>query len=260
MRKSVPIALAFGMLLVISSLVGCREGTPPRTQNEVPAQTAKTGLLDSGWPYLTNEIGQVEPVEKLTRRNFVLIFDGSGSMSERECLGKAGSYADKCEAAKAAVMEWAKTVPEDANVGLVAFHNNGWSQLPLRGLNIGEIAKVLRTVQPGGNTPLGRAFEIAGHMLKKQGGRQLGYGEYTIVSVTDGMATDSKELTEQVKQVLEKSPIIVSTIGFCIGDKHDLNQKGRTIYKTADDPESLRKGLLEVLAEAEKFDVATFSK
>jgi Ca-activated chloride channel homolog len=212
------------------------------------------------WPFLTQESGPVESVEKLTTRNFLLVFDGSGSMSEKECIGKSGLYANKLDAAKKAVLEWFKSVPPDANVGLVAFHTRGWSELPLGQRNISAIEKVLQGVQAGGQTPLGWAFKKANDMLTVQARRQLGYGEYTIVSVTDGQATDLADLEAMVKRILSGTPIIINTIGFCIGDKHALNQKGRTIYRAADSPEALQKGLMDVLAEAEHFDVSAFRK
>ena len=58
--------------------------------------------------------------------------------------------------------------------------------------------------------------------------------------------------------LLKESPIVLHTIGFCIDSKHALNQAGRTIYKAADNPEALRQGLSDVLAEAPQFAVTKF--
>jgi len=51
---------------------------------------------------------------------------------------------------------------------------------------------------------------------------------------------------------------VLHTIGFCIDSKHTLNQAGRTIYTAANNPEALRQGLSNVLAEAPQFSVTKF--
>ena len=119
-------------------------------------------------------------------KNYVLIFDGSGSMMERKCSGNRR----KIEVAKAAVTEWAKSIPEDANVGLVAFYENAFSRLSLTGKNRGEFLKVVNGITAGGGTPLGQAVNFAHAMLIQQARSQLGYGEYNIVVVTDGEANN----------------------------------------------------------------------
>ena len=96
-------------------------------------------------------------------------------------------------------------------------------------------------------------------VFTEQGRRQLGYGEYTIVVVTDGYANSISRLKGVVDKILSKSPITIYSIGFCIGEEHSLNQPGRTIYKSADNPEQLQKGLQDVLAESETFDEDAFS-
>lgn len=54
--------------------------------------------------------------------------------------------------------------------------------------------------------------------------------------------------------------MVLHTIGFCIGEKHSLNQPGRTLYRAADNPEQLRAGLADVLAEAPSFADQKFGK
>ena len=58
--------------------------------------------------------------------------------------------------------------------------------------------------------------------------------------------------------MLNESPVVLHTIGFCIGSRHSLNQAGRTIYKAADNPGALQQGLADVLAEAPQFSVQKF--
>jgi Ca-activated chloride channel family protein len=63
-----------------------------------------------------------------------------------------------------------------------------------------------------------------------------------------------------VNKIIGESPVVVQTIGFCIGAKHALNQAGRTMYREANNVEDLRQGLAEVLAEAPQFAVTEFKK
>lgn len=261
------------LLLLNAVLSGCGEESPPPGQkqgvNVSPGQTAspkirqKSGaetlpaLSRSGnqpWPFIKSESGDRELAANLTAKNYLLVFDGSGSMNDSEC--SAGKT--KIEAAKAAVAEWSKTVPEDANLGVVAFYQSKWASLPMSSGKRDGFTDFIKSLNAGGTTPLTEAFEKAYKELTRQGQSQLGYGEYTIVSVTDGYANDADSLSQWVRYILSDSPITIYTIGFCIGKKHSLNQPGYTVYKAADNPDELRRGLKEVLAESETFDESTF--
>jgi hypothetical protein len=95
-------------------------------------------------------------------------------------------------------------------------------------------------------------------MLTKQGIQQFGYGEYTMVVITDGQASNKTRLNDLVQFILNNSPIQIYTIGFGIGTHHTLNQPGLTQYKPAENLAELQKGLKDVLAEAETFDETEF--
>jgi Mg-chelatase subunit ChlD len=192
--------------------------------------------------------------DDLTARNFVLVFDDSGSMNDVKCSGGKR----KVDAAKAAVLEWSRTVPQGANLGLVTFQSGDWPLQPLTGGSKADFIKAVNRISADGSTPLTDAVENAFTMLTERGLKQLGYGEYAIVVVTDGEANNIGALNRSIQYILESSPVQIHTIGFCIGNAHTLNQPGRTIYKAADNPEELRRGLKGVLAEAEKFDVSGF--
>jgi hypothetical protein len=78
------------------------------------------------------------------------------------------------------------------------------------------------------------------------------------VVVTDGAADQGQDPTPAVNKMLAESPVVLQTIGFCIGTEHSLNQAGRTIYRAADNVDALRQGLADVLAEAPQFAVTQF--
>ena len=264
MRRLLWIALA--ALLAAGQAVGCGDDEPAQVQQKQAPPPQKTqaekapeptpSADEKAWPYLTGD-HKVALSPNPLARNFVLIFDGSGSMADVKCSGNL----TKCEAAKKAVLEWSAGVPADANLGLVSFHANsqGLTVLELSAGGREQFIQTVKGISPGGKTPLTNALGQAFTMLELQAQSQLGYGDYTVVIVTDGIANDPKKLSQGVDWVLAKTPINIHTIGFCIGDKHSLNQKGRTWYRAADNPEQLRQGLQEALAESEDFDLADFN-
>ena len=126
-------------------------------------------------------------------------------------------------------------------------------------LNMGADSNEEKSAATGGGTPLSSAIEIAYKSLTAQAKKQLGYGDYHLVVVTDGVANTGYEPDNVLAKILTESPVVVHTIGFCISTRHSLNQPGRTIYNTAQDYESLRKGLQSVLAEAPEFSVSEFN-
>ena len=119
-----------------------------------------------------------------------------------------------------------------------------------------EVGKMIA----GGRTPLGRSVSYAMEALSAQARKQLGYGEYHLVVVTDGEASDTIYLDQAIDNVLSISPITIHTVGFCIGQNHTLNRKGYTLYHTANNPSSLMKGLNLVLAEAPTFNESSFNE
>ncbi len=264
--KKIFCIYAAALLLVLSAVLsGCGEDADQRNapapqqqknvvqqQNE-PAPFAQAAEA-SGWPPSAEKQENILPADQWTLKNYVMIFDGSGSMGEHRCSGSR----TKSDVAQEAMADWAQSVPADANLGLIVFDQQGFS-VRLQ-LGQGDRQKFIQQVQavvPGSGTPLTQAVQTAYEILTTQAGRQLGYGEYHMVIVTDGVANQPEKLTGTINAVLARSPIIISTIGFCISDTHALNQPGRTIYKAANNPEALRQGLQDVLAESESFDDIT---
>lgn len=267
--KKLLIATACIFLLAYLFLGG-DDQPAPRSPSAPPAKPAATtpsgpvpptdtqpamGRMTPPWPPAGEENATISLDSSLTRKNFVLILDGSGSMAKQECSGAQ----TKSEVAKQAVSQWSESVPADANLGLIVFDKNGFSvRLPL-GLNNrdqfqAEVAKVV----PEYKTPLTKSLDTAYGMLTAQARKQLGYGEYTVVIVTDGIANDIKALARSVNTVLGQSPVMIHTIGFCIAGDHSLNRAGRTSYRSANNPAELQQGLQEVLAEAPAFDLTGF--
>lgn len=267
MKKFLCLYAAVLLLILSAVLSGCSEDAdrsktkaPAAPQKKVvvpqnrPAPAANKIAESSGWPPATEKQDNILPADQWTRKNYVMIFDGSGSMAAQRCSGST----TKIAVAKEVVADWAQSVPDNANLGLIVFDQKGFStRLQLGQGDRQAFVQQVQAVVPGATTPLNRAVQIAYELLTAQAGKQLGYGEYHIVIVTDGAANLPDKLTETVNAILARSPIIISTIGFCIAETHSLNQPGRTIYKAANNPEALRQGLQDVLAESESFEDVT---
>ncbi len=188
--------------------------------------------------------------ENLTKRNYYIILDGSGSMQDD----------NKMAIAKKALIEFMAYVPETANLGLAIFDGSGLSERVPLGDDRYEFTNQVQKTKAAGNTPLKEALELAYTKLKSQAQQQLGYGEYNIVVVTDGEASPGHEPDRIVNLILAHSPVVIHTIGFQIGEDHSLNQPGKIYYKSAKNLEELSQGLEEVLAESESFVITDFNQ
>jgi Ca-activated chloride channel homolog len=196
--------------------------------------------------------------EAALTRNFYLVFDGSGSMAEalnKHCQGDK-RFSSRLEGAKWAVGQFMPLVPADVNLGLWIFDANGNNErLPLGAESRAQFLTAIQETRAGGRTPLTESIEQGVNRLVQQRDRQLGYGEFRLVVVTDGEAT-GRPVTQAVAYARERR-IPIYTIGLCLGAQHEL-RKYSVSYRAADSMEALRRGLEETLAETSVFDPQTF--
>jgi Ca-activated chloride channel family protein len=259
------VFLVLGLFVLVSIVMDMFDSSPDNTtatDTDVALDAADASLspeegaqASTSWPPLADG---VLPAPDLTASNYYIVLDGSGSMRRSQCSG--GST--KIRAALSALNRFVGSVPANANLGLAVFDDTDLSErVPLAVGNRDAFAAALRKVEAGQGTPLRSAIDIGFEKLTEQAQRQLGYGEYHLVVVTDGDPDPaSEDPTDSVQAILEQSPVVLHTIGFCLGTDHVLNQPGRTLYMAADSPEQLDQGLASVLAEAPSFDPATFSE
>ena len=132
--------------------------------------------------------------------------------------------------------------------------------MPLGRDNRTNVIKLVSNLAPDGGTPLDRAIDFGHQKLIEQGQKQSGYGEYHLVVVTDGVASEGHNPERAVESMLQQAPVALHTIGFCIAETHSLNQPGYTVYRSANDPVSLKQGLEAVLAESPEFDISSFAQ
>lgn len=188
-----------------------------------------------------------------TERNLVVVLDDSGSM------GSNCGDVVKMSVAKRALQDFVGSLPQTENLGLVALNDSSdrgsHVLVPIDhgAANRQAFLDAVGRIRANGNTPLGRAIEDAEQMLEDRGRRQLGYGEYRLVVVTDGEATDGDRMKQAVDRLLTQTPVRIFTIGFCIDEGHALNRPGWTNYRTARTVQELIDGLAEARAEADAF-------
>jgi Ca-activated chloride channel homolog len=259
-RKILPVLVVAAVFFVVMSR-RCSSPGPDPVDAAAPSGVADTASPDAQatandlpqtWPPLRNDV----PGSPSGDINYYIVFDGSGSMEGLEC----GDGVSKVEAAVRAVQGFIESAPATANIGLAAFDKRRASERVALGIgNRDALTDALRRIRTGGGTPLNSGIRIGYNKLTDQARTQLGYGEYHLVVVTDGRPEPSSEdPTPVVREILQDSPVVLHTIGFCIDASHVLNQQGRTYYASATNPQELQSSLQAVLAEAPTFDVAQF--
>lgn len=244
------VLLAHSAVLLLA-LFGCSAPTP---QQKVPQHPAPI-------PVKRVEIPLDDPPvqgEASVTRNFYFVFDGSGSMHDGPdgtCTGDQ-RFPRKIDGAKWAVGEFLKKVPDGINLGLYVFDSHGEREVvPLGPGNRTSFLTAVQDVREGGGTPLAESMRFGADRLVGQYKKQLGYGEYRLIVVTDGLADGIPEAARYVANY----GIPIYAIGLCIGENHPLRQYALS-YRAADNFQDLAKGLEATLAETENFDAATFEE
>lgn len=225
-----------------------------RDQAKVQIGTFSERGSDNSWPKLTRGM-TLAVANNLTASNYYVVIDGSGSMSNVECSDSR----QKLDVAKDSIQAFLQKLPREANVGIFAFDKFASKErLPLGSYDSRLPITKVQGLVAGGGTPLSTGVQVGMDALNSQAVKQLGYGEYHLVIVTDGAATSGYDPTIVMDELLQNTPIVVHTIGFCINTSHSLNRPGYTLYKSANNPQSLMSGLEAVLAESPGFQIGNF--
>jgi len=176
--------------------------------------------------------------------NVVILLDASGSMEDH----MKGTV--KMDAAKRAITDVLKTVPTTTHVGLLVFSGrnkrNDWV-FPLGPRDDEKLLNALQPIQPNGSTPLGRYVKVGADRLLQAREKQLGYGTYRLLVVTDGEANDP-ELLDQFTPAVIARGITMDVIGVAMRQHHALATMAHS-YRRADDPASLQRAIAAVLGE-----------
>ena len=125
--------------------------------------------------------------------------------------------------------------------------------MPLGSGNRPVFMKAIDNVQASGGTPLAHAIRFGTWKLVGQYKRQLGYGEFRLVVVTDGSA---KEIPSAARYA-QGLRIPIYAIGLGIKGDHPLRAHAVS-YREASNFDDLERALEEVLSELPGFDVTEF--
>lgn len=178
--------------------------------------------------------------------NIVVVLDASGSMAEP----MPNSGINKMTAAKAALKEVLKTVPQETRIGLLVFSAEGVDTDWLYPLGPRDDAKLMQAIdlpRPGSSTPLGAYIKKGADRLLEERAKQFGYGTFRLLVVTDGEATDSQLMERYTPEVIARG-ITVDVIGVAMKQRHTLATKVHS-YRSASDPASLKRAVAEVFGE-----------
>ena len=194
--------------------------------------------------------------EPALTRNVYFIFDGSGSMGDPlsyDCGGDQ-SFSSKLEGAKWAVRTFMEKLPENMNIGLFVFDAADEREAVSLGAgNREEFLQEIEAVEAGGGTPLAQSIKFSTDRLVEQYQKQLGYGEYRIVVVTDGIADD----IERASIYAMRHRVPIYAIGLCVDANHPLRQFALS-YRSADRFDDLARDLEETVAELPVYDLEEF--
>ena len=242
--------------VALLALLGCSPEPETTAEKDEPAiddRFKHTVAEAKSTPWPDGETAEPDALDPLlTRTNYMVVLDMSGSMGSDRC---AGSYESKSAAAKAALNAWVDSVDREANLGLIIFDDRG----PSVRVNLGQDNRLdfrehVNSSRPAGGTPLLTSVRLAHEELTERARYQQGYGTYRLMVITDGEHSDGEDPSDEIERIAGNAanPIELHTIGFCIDDSA-LNQPGVTLYRSARNPEELAQGLDSVLAESQDF-------
>jgi hypothetical protein len=160
------------------------------------------------------------------------------------------SAMDKMTAAKRALKEVLRLVPQSTRLGLLVFSaeglTNDWVH-PLGPRNDAELMKAIDSLRPFAGTPLGQYIKQGADRLLEERTKQFGYGTFRLLVVTDGEAQDQALVDRYTPDVIARG-ITMDVIGVAMKQNHTLARRVHS-YRAANDPAALKRALTEVFAE-----------
>lgn len=174
----------------------------------------------------------------------VIVLDDSGSMNR---IMNGG--VPRIEAAKKAIKAVLKQFPADTKLGILLLNGDRSKQhwaIPLEHLSVPQATRKMESVIADGGTPLGDRMREGADALLQLRDKQI-YGNYRLLIVTDGEASDANLLALYLPDVLSRG-LMVDAIGVDMQQNHSLATRVHS-YRRADDGAALSKALQEVFAE-----------
>lgn len=185
--------------------------------------------------------------EVRTQDNVVVVLDASGSMREKI----KGTNRTRMDDAKQAILQVLTSVPKQTNVGVLVFSGIGkgptdWI-VPLGRVNVEEVRRALSPISPNGGTPLGEYMRIGADRLLEQRTKQLGYGTFRLLLVTDGEESQPRKVDVFLPDIMSRG-IAVNVIGLDMNQRHSLATRVSS-YRSARNAGELAGAMQQVFAE-----------
>lgn len=246
--------ILFGMML--ATVTGCQQQIPVATPSQATGSGQAQGKAQVQKSKEANESVIPPNAEVAVTKNFYFVIDGSGSMNEASpSQEERRKFRSKMEGAKQAVGEAIGLVPQDANLGLFVFDGRGATErVPIGGGNHQAVLQKVNSISANGGTPLAESIKFGVDVLERQRSKQLGYGEYRLIVVTDGEASSVPEAIAYAN----RRQIPIYGIGLGVQSNHPL--RNGTIYSDAKSIEELTAALRETVGEMSDFDSSGFFK
>ena len=118
---------------------------------------------------------------------------------------------------------------------------------PLGPKDTEKLIAAIRLPQPSGDTPLGKYIRIGANRLLEQREKQYNYGNYRLLVVTDGEASDADKVKHYTPEILNRQ-IRIDVIGVDMKTDHMLANVVDS-YRKADNPGELVAAVSQILAE-----------
>lgn len=205
----------------------------------------------------------------------IFVLDASGSMADDmikvvngrkvkvlyDASEKKGQPIKKIDAAKDALFQAFKEIPDSTYVGVLVFSARGIRNVwvyPLGPKDPQKLKQLIRPVVPNDGTPLGSYMKIAADRLMQEREKQYNNGNYGLIVITDGEANGepewyvNSELARHLGQIsyideIKSRSIRMSAIGVSMDKTHTLATE--VSYRSADDPESFTRAVKESVSE-----------
>ncbi len=180
-----------------------------------------------------------------TGKVVVIVLDDSGSMNK----AMAGNE-PKMVVAKRAINRVIETLPPSTQLGILLMNGassaKGWL-VPLGPLDVAEASRKVEATVADGGTPLGASMKRGlDELLKLRDQRP--YGDYRLLVVTDGEASDADILQRNLPSIVSRG-VVLDVIGVDMQADHSLAKRSHS-YRRANDEQSFEKALKEVFAES----------
>jgi hypothetical protein len=153
------------------------------------------------------------------------------------------------------LLSWVGSATAGDSVVVVILDDSGSMQqvmadagrlVPLAELNRTTALQQVENVNADGGTPLGQAMIAAmDQLLHLRTGQP--YGDYRLLVVTDGEATDGWLLDQHLSEMVSRG-VVVDVIGVDMQAAHSLSSKSHS-YRRANDAASFERALSEIFAE-----------